>query len=86
MRIINNEVLRKNIQSILKTNAVMLVVKDNAYGFGICNVVNIAKAMHVRDFAVKSVSEGTFIKMINFSLFGLGSRLLLFHRKPVTPI
>ncbi len=64
MRIINNEVLRKNIQSILKTNAVMLVVKDNAYGFGICNVVNIAKAMHVRDFAVKSVSEGTFIKMI----------------------
>ena len=33
MRIINNEVLRKNIQSILKTNAVMLVVKDNVYGF-----------------------------------------------------
>lgn len=62
LRIINEDVLRKNIKNILKTNQVMLVVKDNAYGFGIERMVRIAKECHIRDFAVKSLDEGILVR------------------------
>ena len=64
MRIVKNEVIKSNLRTILKTNPVMLVVKDNAYGFGICNVVQIAKELYIKDFAVKSIAEGIFLKSI----------------------
>ncbi|MDE7263924.1 MAG: alanine racemase [Anaeroplasmataceae bacterium] len=64
MRRIKEEVLVENIKKILKTNSVMLVVKDNAYGFGIHVVVPLARRLRIRSFAVKSISEGKVVKSI----------------------
>lgn len=64
MRKIKEEILEKNIKTILKTNQLMLVVKDNAYGFGISRVVSLAKKLYVKDFAVKSIEEGKLVKGI----------------------
>lgn len=65
MRKIKEDILKKNILTILKTNKLMLVVKDNAYGFGIDRVVYIAKNLNVRDFAVKSIEEGKRVRNID---------------------
>lgn len=65
LRIINEEVLKKNIKTILKTNQLMLVLKDNAYGFGIKRMMRIAKECHVKDFAVKSIEEGIFVRNLS---------------------
>lgn len=78
LRIIKNEVIKNNLKTILKTNPIMLVVKDNAYGFGICNIASIAKALHIRDFAVKSISEGIFLR----SLYKEANILILGKIKP----
>lgn len=64
MRKIKEEVLIDNIRKIQKTNPIMLVVKDNAYGFGISSIVPIARKLRVKDFAVKSISEGKLVKNI----------------------
>ncbi|MDE6945596.1 MAG: alanine racemase [Anaeroplasmataceae bacterium] len=48
----------------MKTNDVILVVKDNAYGFGICYMVHIAKKLNIKKFAVKSISEGIFLRSL----------------------
>lgn len=64
MRIIKEEVLIANIKKIRETNDLILVVKDNAYGFGICYMVNLAKQLHLSKFAVKSVSEGIFVRSL----------------------
>ena len=62
MRYIKEEVILKNIRTILKTNSIILVVKDNAYVFGICYMISIARKLGLKDFAVKSLSEGIFIR------------------------
>ncbi|MDE7095558.1 MAG: alanine racemase [Anaeroplasmataceae bacterium] len=62
MRKIKEEILEQNIRHILKTNQLMLVVKDDAYGFGIDRVVPLARRLRVRDFAVKSIEEGKKVK------------------------
>ncbi|MDE6407746.1 MAG: alanine racemase [Anaeroplasmataceae bacterium] len=64
MQKIKEEVLEQNIRNILKTNRLMLVVKDNAYGFGITRMVPLAKKLRVKDFAVKSIEEGKLVKTI----------------------
>ncbi|MCM1131105.1 MAG: alanine racemase [Roseburia sp.] len=64
MHKIKEEILERNIRTILKTNRLMLVVKDNAYGFGINRVVSLAKKLWVKDFAVKSIEEGKLVKSI----------------------
>lgn len=64
MRIIKEDVLIDNIKKIQKTNDMILVVKDNAYGFGICYMIHLAKQLNVNKFAVKSISEGIFVKSI----------------------
>ncbi|MDE5546408.1 MAG: alanine racemase [Anaeroplasmataceae bacterium] len=73
MRQIKEEVLEQNIRNILKTNRLMLVVKDNAYGFGIHRIVPLAKRLRVKDFAVKSIEEGKLVK----SLFNEANVLVL---------
>ena len=65
MRMIKEDVIRGNIKRILKTNQLMLVVKDDAYGFGIERIVRIAKECYVKDFAVKSISEGELVRLID---------------------
>ncbi|MDE7214100.1 MAG: alanine racemase, partial [Anaeroplasmataceae bacterium] len=64
MRKIKEEILEQNIRNILKTNQLMLVVKDDAYGFGIDRVVPLARRLRVRDFAVKSIEEGKLVKSL----------------------
>ncbi len=78
MRKIKVEVIKENLKKILKTNQVMLVVKDNAYGFGIDVIVPIATALHIRDFAVKSIAEGKLVK----SLYHDANVLILGKVKP----
>ncbi len=59
---IKKEVILKNLKKLLKTNNLMLVVKDNAYGFGISLLVSLAKIVNVNHFAVKDVKEGIIVR------------------------
>lgn len=61
---IKKEVILKNIKKLLQTNELMLVVKDNAYGFGINLIVSIAKMLNVKFFAVKSIEEGIIVRSL----------------------
>ncbi|MDE6584419.1 MAG: alanine racemase [Anaeroplasmataceae bacterium] len=78
MRKIKEEIIIQNIQNILKTNTVMLVLKDNAYGFGIGYMVQLAKQLKIKDLAVKSISEGILIR----SLYKDANILILGKTKP----
>lgn len=78
MRKIKEEIILQNIQNILKTNTVMLVLKDNAYGFGIGYMVQLAKQLKIKDLAVKSISEGIFVR----SLYKDANILILGKTKP----
>ena len=62
MRLINEEVIEKNIKMISQNNKIMLVLKDNAYGFGIERIIKIAKKYRIKNFAVKSIDEAILIK------------------------
>lgn len=64
MRLIKEDVIISNINKILANNELILVLKDNAYGFGLCYMVNLARKLNINEFAVKSVSEGIFIRSI----------------------
>ena len=64
MRIIDESVIMENIKRIRKTNELIMVLKDNAYGIGICRMVNIAKKCNIDFFAVKSIDEAIFIKSL----------------------
>ncbi len=59
---IKKEIILKNIKRLLKTNNLMLVVKDNAYGFGIDLLVSLAKIVNVNNFAVKNINEGIIVR------------------------
>lgn len=64
MRLINEEVIEKNIKMISQNNEIMLVLKDNAYGFGIERIIKIAKKYRIKNFAVKSIDEAILIKKL----------------------
>lgn len=64
MRIIDESVIMENIKRIRKTNELIMVLKDNAYGIGICRMVNIAKKCNIDFFAVKNIDEAIFIKSL----------------------
>lgn len=51
-----------NLKKILKTNRLIWVCKDNAYGFGIDAMLDLAKRVQIHFFAVKSIEEGIFIR------------------------
>ena len=70
MRKIKEEILEQNIRNILKTNQLMLVVKDDAYGFGIDRVVPLARRLRVRDQQLERLLRNA-------------GHLLLFHRTQV---
>ena len=65
MRLINESIIKSNIERLKEKNEIMLVVKDNAYGFGICRVVNIARQLGVNDYAVKNINEAIVVRTIN---------------------
>lgn len=62
MRLINEEVITANIKRILKTNDLILVVKDNAYGIGLPVLIRIAKKLKLKEFAVINLEEALKIK------------------------
>ena len=64
MKVINENVIIDNINRIKKTNDIILVVKDNAYGIGICRMVNIAKKCNIDYFAVKNIEEAMFVRAL----------------------
>lgn len=59
---IKKEIILKNMKRLLKTNDLMLVVKDDAYGFGIDLLVSLAKIVNVNHFAVKDIKEGIIVR------------------------
>ncbi len=56
--------IEHNLREILKTNEVMLVLKDNAYGFGIEEITLLAQKQGVRQFAVKNVEEAIRVRKV----------------------
>ena len=62
MRIIDENVIIENINNIKKTNDFIMVLKDNAYGIGICRMINIAKKCNINFFAVKNIEEAKFVR------------------------
>ncbi|MDE7161979.1 MAG: alanine racemase [Anaeroplasmataceae bacterium] len=81
MYTIKEDVIRSNIKRILQTNSLMLVVKDDAYGFGIKRIVPIAIQCHVKDFAVKSIEEGKILRSLNKDI-----RILLLGKTKSTDV
>lgn len=57
--------IRNNILNLKKNNDLILVVKDNAYGFGIKPVVKIAQELNIHKFAVKSIEEGILVRKLD---------------------
>lgn len=64
MKVIDERVIIDNINRIKKTNDIIMVLKDNAYGIGICKMINIAKKCNVDSFAVKNIEEGMFVRAL----------------------
>lgn len=57
MRVIDYSQIEENIKMIKKTNDIILVVKNNAYGFGINRIVEIALKNDITMFAVNKIEE-----------------------------
>lgn len=70
---IDESIIIENINKIKKTNDIIMVLKDNAYGIGICRMINIAKKCNINFFAVKNIEEAILIK----SLYNNSKVLLL---------
>lgn len=64
MRVIDEEKIIENIKNISKKNEIIMVLKDNAYGVGICRMVNIAKICNIKRIAVKTIDEGILVRFL----------------------
>lgn len=62
MRLIDYDKIKSNLIDILKNNDIIWVVKDNAYGLGIDNMLSIGVGLGVLFYAVKDIEEGIYIK------------------------
>ena len=84
MLVIDELRIIENINKIKKTNDIIMVLKDNAYGIGICKMINIAKKCNINFFAVKNIDEAIFVK----SLYKESNVLLLgkINRKEINEI
>lgn len=64
MILIDKDRIRENIMSIKGTRDLILVVKDNAYGFGLTKVAKIAYECGVNKFAVISIAEAIILRKL----------------------
>ena len=64
VKIINEEAIISNIKRIKETNDLIIVLKDNAYGIGICRMIRLAKICGVNFFAVKNIEEAIFVRAL----------------------
>lgn len=62
MILIDKDQIRRNIMSIKGTRDLILVVKDNAYGFGLTKIAKIAYECGVNKFAVISIMEAIVLR------------------------
>ena len=69
MILIDKDRIRENIMSIKGTRDLILVVKDNAYGFGLTKIAKIAYECGVNKFAVISVSEAIVLRKLYNDVF-----------------
>lgn len=64
MKIINYTTIEKNIQSILKSNEICLVLKNDAYGFKMEEIVKIAHRNSIHKFAVNTLEEAIHLRSL----------------------
>lgn len=57
MKIIKYDRIEENLCALLKTNLLCLVLKNDAYGFGMKNITRLALKHHVENFAVNTITE-----------------------------
>ncbi len=62
MRVIYKKAIYDKLMQIKKTNDVIWVLKDNAYGFGIEQMMKIALQADIHFFAVKSIEEAILVR------------------------
>lgn len=66
--------IKENILRLKKDNELILVLKDNAYGFGVDKVFDVARACNIDRFAVNNIEEAIFLRLkdkdIEILLFG----------------
>lgn len=65
MKIIDYNVIAKNIENIKKTNELILVLKNNAYGFGMENILNIGIKNNIYKYAVNTIDEAINLRKLN---------------------
>ena len=62
MKVINETVLLNNIKRLQKTNPLMLVVKDDAYGFGMNRLVLIGEKLNITSYGVRHFEEAVRLR------------------------
>lgn len=85
LKIIDYDIIYDNIKKIRQTNEVILVVKNDAYGFNVDKIVKIALDNDINRFAVNSIDEGIVLRNLNkdisILLFGYQSLNIELIRK-----
>lgn len=64
MRRVREEQLKSNLLKVKQNNSVILVVKDDAYGFGIDRIVQLSWKVGIDFFAVKNIEEAVCVRNI----------------------
>lgn len=62
MKTINYTKIRNNIKELSRNHKLILVIKDNAYGFGLLKIAKIAIEENISSFAVKSINEAIILR------------------------
>ncbi len=65
MRRIRKDVIEGNIKQLIAEKEAIIVVKDNAYGFGLELLMDCCKKCGVNFFAVKNMSEAKIIRSLS---------------------
>ncbi|MCI5583510.1 MAG: alanine racemase [Anaeroplasma sp.] len=58
MKLYDISQIKKNLNHLKKRNLECLVIKDDAYGFGLKKIINISEELKIKAFAVISLAEG----------------------------
>lgn len=64
MKVINETVLLNNIKRLQKTNPLMLVVKDDAYGFGMNRLVLLGEKLNITSYGVRNLEEAVRLRSL----------------------
>ncbi len=62
MKQINEEIIKDNLLTLKENNNLLLVLKDNAYGFGLTKIAKIAYSLGITSYCVKNINEAILLK------------------------